>query len=68
MHYGDVIKAIRAELGITQEQLAHALDVSYSTINRWENNHSTPSKLAKLRILDYCTKAGVTDQIIGIIK
>jgi transcriptional regulator with XRE-family HTH domain len=68
MLYGEIVKEIRNELGITQEQLAHALDVSYSTINRWENSHSVPSKLAKIRIIDYCTKLGVSNHVINKIK
>lgn len=68
MLYGDVIKDIRIETGLTQEQFARILDVSYSTINRWENNHSVPSKLAKIRVLDFCIKSGVSVHIIERIR
>ena len=32
--FGDIIKEVRKELGITQEKLAHELDISFSTINK----------------------------------
>jgi transcriptional regulator with XRE-family HTH domain len=44
------IKELRADLGLTQEQFAARLGVTYSTINRWENKKGNPSPLAMLRI------------------
>ena len=41
-----IIRAWRARLGLTQEALAHALSVTFSTVNRWENGHVRPSNLA----------------------
>jgi transcriptional regulator with XRE-family HTH domain len=41
-----VIRAWRARLGLTQEGLAQALNVTFSTVSRWENGHVLPSKLA----------------------
>lgn len=52
--FEDNIKKVRKQLGITQEQLARELDISFSTINRWENGHTSPSKLAKRRLLEFC--------------
>lgn len=40
------IKTLRAKLGLTQEQFAARLGVSWSTVNRWENGRSRPSPLA----------------------
>ena len=45
-----MIRELRAALGLTQEQFAAKLGVTYSTINRWENDKGNPSPLAKLRI------------------
>lgn len=45
------VAQLRDRLGYTQEELARALDVTVSTVNRWENGHSKPSKLA-IRVLD----------------
>jgi DNA-binding transcriptional regulator YiaG len=33
-------------VGLTQEGLAQALSVTFSTVSRWENGHVLPSKLA----------------------
>jgi putative transcriptional regulator len=41
-----VIRAWRLRLGLTQEGLARALSVTFSTVSRWENGHVLPSKLA----------------------
>ena len=40
------VKEVRRQLGISQEDLAHALGVSFATVNRWENGKTRPSKLA----------------------
>jgi len=47
------IRRFRKELGLTQQQLAERLSVSFVTLNRWENGQSNPSRmgLAKLREL-----------------
>jgi putative transcriptional regulator len=41
-----IIRAWRARTGLTQEGLAHALNVTFSTVSRWENGHVRPSNLA----------------------
>lgn len=41
------IKAIREKLGLTQEEIARKLGVSWGTIARWEAGKSKPSKLAR---------------------
>lgn len=40
------IRDLRSRLGMTQEEFAHAIAVTVSTVNRWENSHAEPSKLA----------------------
>ncbi len=34
--------AIRTRLGLTQEQMAQLLAVSFTSVNRWEGGHSSP--------------------------
>lgn len=48
--YATEIKALRAELGLTQVQLAKRLGVSFATVNRWENRQSKPSRLSWAQI------------------
>jgi putative transcriptional regulator len=45
-HAGRIIRAWRRRIGLTQEGLAQALSVTFSTVSRWENGHVRPSKLA----------------------
>ena len=42
-----LVKEVRRQLGLSQEELAHALGVSFATVNRWENGKTMPSKLAR---------------------
>ena len=44
---GNEIRHIRMQLQMTQEEFAHAIAVTASTVNRWENDHATPSRLAR---------------------
>lgn len=50
-----MVKAIRAELNISQEDLARDLGVSFATVNRWENNKAAPSRLALSQLKILCT-------------
>lgn len=43
---GEEIREFRRKMTMTQEELAHQLGVTVSTVNRWENGHTKPSKLA----------------------
>lgn len=53
-----MIKKLRKELGLTQEQFAAKVGVTFSTINRWENGKGKPSPLAMLRINELQNKSG----------
>src|SRR5581483_3689796 len=37
------LTAIRKKLGLSQEQTARLLGVSFVTVNRWEGGHSSPA-------------------------
>lgn len=39
---GAIIARKRKELGLTQEQLANALNISYQAVSKWENELSSP--------------------------
>ena len=36
MHFSALVKFVRKELNISQEQLAHKLNISFLTVNQWE--------------------------------
>lgn len=61
----EILKQIRKELNIPQETFARHLNVSYATLNRWENNKNKPSRLAMDKIKDYCMKKSVSDSILS---
>ena len=44
------IRDMRSSLAMTQEEFAQALGTTVSTVNRRENGHSNPSKLARATI------------------
>jgi len=48
------IKKLRFVLGLTQEQFAAKVGVTFTTVNRWESGKSKPSPLAikQIRILE----------------
>jgi putative transcriptional regulator len=54
MVFSSVVKKVRLDLKLSQQQLAQALNVSYTTINRWENGHVVPSNLAQKSFFDFC--------------
>jgi len=55
-NFPDQVKGIRQQLGLSQEELAHTLGVSFATVNRWENSKTAPSKLARISFDNYCAK------------
>lgn len=54
-----ILRAIRAKLGLTQEQLAERLGVSFATVNRWEGGSNEPQKAAREVIYALAAEAGV---------
>lgn len=67
MKCSDIIKEIRAQLNISQEDLARELRVSFATVNRWENEKSIPSKMAKRLLLEFCAEKKISDEICFMI-
>ncbi len=47
---GASIRELRRNLRMTQEEFAHTLGITVATVNRWENGHAKPSKLARRAI------------------
>lgn len=54
-----LVKALRTARGLTQEQLAHELGVTFSTVNGWENGKHVPIPLLRRRLLELAVEAGV---------
>ncbi|MYE68060.1 MAG: N-6 DNA methylase, partial [Acidimicrobiia bacterium] len=53
------LRTIRANLDLTQAQLAERLGVSFATVNRWEGGLVTPQKAARAAIAALAAEAGV---------
>lgn len=51
-----LVKEVRKQLDLSQEDLARELGISFATVNRWENGQVKPSKLAKAQLNKFCTK------------
>ena len=54
--YPSLVKEVRRQLAISQEDLARELGVSYATVNRWENGQAKPSKLARAQLDAFCER------------
>ncbi|TMB22539.1 MAG: helix-turn-helix transcriptional regulator [Deltaproteobacteria bacterium] len=54
-----LVRQLRQQLGMTQEEFAHEIAVTVSTVNRWENAHAQPSKLAWKAIRDLARQRGL---------
>ena len=50
---------VRMKLNLSQEMLARKLDVSFATVNRWENGKSKPQKLVMHRFEQLCKENGI---------
>ena len=50
----ETVEEVRRQLALSQEELAHALGVSFATVNRWENGKTMPSKLAQRQFEQFC--------------
>jgi len=55
-NYRALVKEVRAQLGISQEDLARELGLSFATINRWENGQVQPSRLARNHFQAFCDR------------
>jgi DNA-binding transcriptional regulator YiaG len=68
MTIDEILKTIRKELNVSQEVLARDLSVSFTTLNRWENNKAKPSRLAMIQIKEYCATKGISAEVIAELE
>lgn len=55
---GSVLRDLRSKLKLSQEELAARLNVSFATVNRWENDKATPQGAARDAISKLLEEAG----------
>ena len=66
----NLIKQIRNHLNMSQTEFSDWLGVSFATVNRWENGHAIPNKLAQTKLYEVCIekKIPVYEMILDKIK
>ena len=57
----EIIKDLRAKLGLPQEQFAAKVGVTFSTGNRWEGGKGNPSPLVTRQIEELMERAGYNE-------
>ena len=55
----EIIKKIRTYLEMSQTKFAEQLNVTFATVNRWENGKAAPNKLAQSGIYELCKQNNV---------
>lgn len=55
----DLIKKIRLYMNMSQTEFAERLNVTFATVNRWENGRALPNKLAQDKIYHLCKEQSV---------
>lgn len=59
MTFSQAVLGLRESLHLTQISFAKELGVSYTSVNRWENNAQKPSPLAIKMLRTYCKERGL---------
>jgi len=54
-----LIKELRDKLGLTQEQFAQKVGVTFATVNNWEKGTRTPHPFLFQRLLEMAEEAGL---------
>lgn len=55
----EIVKKIRIYLQMSQTEFAEHLNVTFATVNRWENGKAAPNKLAQSGIYELCKQNNV---------
>ena len=64
MKINEVIKQIRVNLELSQTAFAEQLSVSFSTVNRWENDKAIPNRLAMKAIRSLAEENNISNELI----
>lgn len=58
-HFSQKVKELRKRMGWAQEDLARQINVSLSTIQRWEGKGAKPTRLARKELARLLQEAGI---------
>lgn len=64
--FGKILTAVREERDLTRKELANKLNISYSTLSKYETDERFPSQEMLLKIADYFDVS--TDYLLGRSK
>ncbi|MEG0875607.1 MAG: helix-turn-helix transcriptional regulator [Oscillospiraceae bacterium] len=64
----EILKKVRVEIGMTQVEIARSLNLSFSTVNRWENGRARPNPLAAVTILAFVKEKGASQSSLEMLK
>ena len=59
---GEKVRELRKKRGWAQEDLARQLDVSLSTVQRWEKQGAKPTRLARRELTRLFQEAGISTE------
>ena len=59
---GQAVRTLRQRLGMTQEEFGRRIQVTLSTVNRWEKGHAVPSRLAWRAIEELARQQGASEE------
>lgn len=60
--FSEKVKELRKKMGWAQEDMARAVEVSLSTIQRWEGKSTKPTRLARKELKRLFQEAGIDDE------
>ncbi len=67
MDFASAIKEIRRRNFLSQVDFAKVVDVSFSTINRWETGKTLPNMKTAKKINEYCQQQNIDIRIDQIL-
>ena len=67
MELSEVINKVRLGLYLSQGGLARELHVGFTSMNRWENNHTKPNKIARHALIKLCKNKYVNNELIELL-
>lgn len=62
----NLIRKIRECAGLSQQELAELLGVTFATVNRWENGRAFPNRMAQMKLFDFCTEKEIA--LLSLIR
>lgn len=62
MVFKDKVLYARAQLNLSQTELAKKLKVSFATVSRWENGKVMPTKKANFIFEQFCEENGIVPE------